>query len=49
MSDDDVLPRLALWLADVAAETALGVQAFETGSRVRDTTPEQEPAARAPR
>ncbi len=44
--DDDVLPRLALWLADVTAETARGAQAVGADYPLPDTTPGR---GRAPR
>ena len=41
---DDVLTRLALWLADVAAEAAGGVRPGEAEPQFRDTMPEPQPA-----
>lgn len=42
--DEDMLPRLALWLADVATEAAQARRALETDSPLADATPEQGPA-----
>ncbi len=42
--DDDLLGRLALWLADVAAEAALAIGTQDAVSGLPDAKPEQVPA-----
>ena len=42
--DEHFLDRLALWLADVAAEAAVGVRDLEADSRSADATLPQAPA-----
>jgi hypothetical protein len=42
--DDELLGRLALWLADVAAETVLAIGTQDAISGFLDAKPEQVPA-----
>lgn len=43
--DEHFLDRLALWLADVAAEAALAIETQDAVSGLLDAKPEQVPAA----
>jgi len=49
VTDQDVLPRLVLWLADVTAETVLPARVLETDSPLPGATPEREPEPVVPR